>query len=717
MTVLPNLEQLPADIVHSRRAVVWRLETREGKPTKVPFIPHRPTEKAAVDNPATWNTFAVAYDAVADGKADGAGIVLGEGVVGIDLDHCRHPETGIISPAARDVIKALDSYAEVSPSQSGIHVLVKGTLPPGRRRTNGVELYADLRYFTITGQHVDGTPREIQERTAELAVLHATVFGKTESPASASSPRPVQTTSLDDAAVLVKASTAKNGAIFTALWAGDVSGYGGDESAADLALCNLLAFWTGCDAERMDRLIRQSGRMRDKWDSRRGQSMYGADTIARAIRDCRETFTPASDPIELETDEASAQIQAAAWPTLRGEALIGPFGDFVRGVAPHTEADPAGLLAHGIVLFGNLIGRRPQVAVGDDLHGVNENVVVVGDTSEGRKGMALNAAKAVFADVDPDWMTTRLLTGLSTGEGLIYAVRDPQVSDDNEVVDSGVADKRLAVIETEFAKVLRVSRRETNTLSAILRQCWDDGALRVMTRHSPLLATGAHVSIIGHITPLELRQELKTTDMASGFINRFLLVLVKRRQLLPVGSRMDAAVRAALVAQFTAAAAVARDVDVLTRDADAVAHWTDIYEHLTRSRLGLVGAICNRAPAHVLRLSALYALADCSSTIRRHHQQAALALWEYAEASAGFIFGQRVGHRLAQHLLDFIKETSTGVTRTQIRDELGRHRKTEDISEALRLLADLGLARCVIEPVPSGPGRPTERWRAEIGAT
>ena len=96
-----------------------------------------------------------------------------------------------------------------------------------------------------------------------------------------------------------------------------------------------------------------------------------------------------------------------------------------------------------------------------------------------------------------------------------------------------MADKRLTVVETEFAKVLRVSRRENNTLSTILRQCWDDGALRVMTRNSPLMATGAHVSIIGHITPLELRQELKTTDMASGFINRFFLVLVKRRLSAP----------------------------------------------------------------------------------------------------------------------------------------------------------------------------------------
>jgi len=716
VSILPNLEPLPADIRHSTRAVVWKAETRDGKPTKVPYIPHRPAEKAAVDNPATWNTFAVAYDAVADGKADGAGVVLGEGVVGIDLDHCRHPETGVISDAALALIRELDSYTEVSPSQTGVHVLVKGTLPPGRRRTNGLELYADLRYFTVTGHHIEWTPREIHERTAELAALHAREFGTKPPP---SSPRPVQTTaSLDDAGLLVKASAARNGATFAALWAGDTSAYDGDESAADLALSNLLAFWTGRDAVQMDRLFRQSGLMRAKWDSRRSQSTYGADTIARALRDCRETFTPVSDPIELEIDEPPAPdpIRAAAWPTLADAALIGPFGDFVRAVSPHTEADPVGLLAHALVLFGNLIGPRPQVAVGDDLHHLNENILVIGDTSTGRKGMALNAAKALFAAVDPEWMTTRVMAGLSTGEGLIYAVRDPQLSAEREIVDTGVADKRLVAVETEFAKVLRVSRRENNTLSTILRQCWDDGTLRVMTRNSPLAATGAHVVVIAHITPLELRQELKTTDMASGFINRFLMVLVKRRHLLPVGGRLDATQRAHLVAQFTAAAVAARDVEILTRDENALAHWTEIYGHLTRTRLGLVGAICNRAPAHVLRLSALYALADRSSTIRRHHQQAAVALWEYAETSAGVIFGQRVGHRLANYLLELLRMEPKGVTRTQIRDALGRHRHADEISEALQLLADLGLATMVVEPA-TGPGRPTERWLAEIRAT
>jgi hypothetical protein len=707
---LPQLlaENIPVMLRVEPRWVLAKFISTPKGVTKVPYRVDRPSDCASTTDSRTWNTFAAAVNAYWSGAADGIGFVLGDRFTGLDFDHCV--QDGRLSPEVRRHLDRLQSYSEESVSGTGIHTIVLGQKPGQRCKKNGCELYSESRYFVMTGHRLRDYPESVEERSMELAAVYHEIFGPDAEPALSSPSASVLL--LTDAEVLALAMRAKNGDRFAALWAGDTSRYYGDDSAADLALCNLLAFYTQQNADQMDRLFRASGLMRHKWDSRRNDSTYGADTIARAIRDVRTTYTPAADPIELETeaeDDAVELIESSAWPTLADDALVGLFGEFVQAVSPHTEADPVGLLAHALVLFGNLIGRRPQVAVGDDLHHLNENILVIGDTSTGRKGMALNAAKALYADVDPDWMTTRLMAGLSSGEGLIYVVRDPLISDD-EIVDTGVADKRLTVVETEFAKVLRVSRRENNTLSTILRQCWDDGSLRVMTRNSPLTSTGAHVSVIGHITPLELRQELKTTDMASGFINRFVLMLVKRRHLLPVGGRIDDTQRAALVTQFTAAATAARDVEVLARNDDAKAHWVGIYEHLTRARLGLVGAICNRAPAHVLRLSALYALAEGSSTIQRQHQQAALAVWEYAEASATMIFGQRVGHRLANFLLELMRSEPTGVTRTQIRDALGRHRHADEISEALQLLKDLGLATCVKEP---GPGRPTVRWTAE----
>jgi hypothetical protein len=147
-----DLEHVPPEIRASTRAVVWRRVLRDGKWTKPPFQARHPGEPAAVDDPATWRTFEQALAVVAAGKADGAGIVLGDGLVGVDLDHVRDPESGALTVEAAEIVRALDSYTEVSPSGTGLHILLRGTLPPGGRRKGAVEMYAEGRYFTVTGQ-------------------------------------------------------------------------------------------------------------------------------------------------------------------------------------------------------------------------------------------------------------------------------------------------------------------------------------------------------------------------------------------------------------------------------------------------------------------------------------------------------------------------------------------------------------------------------------
>jgi primase-polymerase (primpol)-like protein len=215
--------------------------------------------------------------------------MLGDGLVGVDLDHCRDHATGAIAAPARAIIDALASYTEISPSDTGMHVLVHGTLPPGRRRTGPIEMYDAGRYFTVTGAHLMGTPMAIEERTAALAALHRQLFpASTWQPA----PRASGVLNLDDAQVLARAHAARNGTKFAALWQGDTSGYP-SHSEADQALCNLLAFWTGGNAAQMDRLFRQSGLYREKWDSRRGAETYGVHTIARALAGARCTYSGA----------------------------------------------------------------------------------------------------------------------------------------------------------------------------------------------------------------------------------------------------------------------------------------------------------------------------------------------------------------------------------------------------------------------------------------
>ena len=288
-------DTIPRELLESSRAVLWNyVEVPDRpKPTKVPFQVRRPETKAAVDDAETWGEMREAILAAADGKADGVGIVLGARLVGVDLDGCRDPLTGLLTDEAQQIVNELDSYTEVSVSGTGVHVLMLGTLPPGRRRIGAIEIYSEGRYFTVTGQHVAGTPRTIEERTEALARLHARIFPAVEREPVTQRPAPDVT--LDDAALLAKASTAKNGAKFSALWGGDTCAYNGDDSAADQALCNLLAFWTDRDAFRIDRLFRQSALMRQKWDEHRGAQTYGELTITRAIVNCTEGYTPRAE--------------------------------------------------------------------------------------------------------------------------------------------------------------------------------------------------------------------------------------------------------------------------------------------------------------------------------------------------------------------------------------------------------------------------------------
>jgi len=299
------------------------------------------------------------------------------------------------------------------------------------------------------------------------------------------------------------------------------------------------------------------------------------------------------------------------------------------------------------------------------------------------------------------------MSGLSSGEGFISEVADPDPDEDGALPPP--CDKRLLFFESEFAKVLRVMERQGNTLDTIIRQAWDDGNLAVLTRKDPLKARGAHISIIGHITDMELRHGMNKVELGNGFANRFIMLLVKRAQCLPYGGRPDPDDYRDLAKKFREAVFFAREVDELHDDDEAQRLWVEVYPQLTRRRPGLAGAVCQRAEAHVRRLAMLYALLDRSATIREPHLRAALGLWEYAEASALYVFMAKIGHRLADHLLAALRANYRGLTRTEIRDLYHRNKSVDEIDAALELLVEYGLASCQTEKTE---GRPSERWFA-----
>jgi hypothetical protein len=202
------------------------------------------------------------------------------------------------------------------------------------------------------------------------------------------------------------------------------------------------------------------------------------------------------------------------WPAPPGRAAYhGLAGATVDAIAPHTEADPVALLAQLLVAFGAAVGRGAWFQVEATRHHANEFVILVGDSAKARKGASWDHVRRLLDAADAS-LAKRTLTGLSSGEGLIWAVRDSTGD------DPGVLDRRLLIVEPEFASVLRTASRDISTLSPTLRTAWDGRPLAILTRSAPARATDAHIALIGHITATELRHHIKPVELANGLLNR-----------------------------------------------------------------------------------------------------------------------------------------------------------------------------------------------------
>lgn len=396
--------------------------------------------------------------------------------------------------------------------------------------------------------------------------------------------------------------------------------------------------------------------------------------------------------------------QERPWPETLGEAAYaGLAGEVVRMIEPHTEADSVALLVQFLAAFGSVVGRGPHYQVEGDQHHANLFAVLVGESAKARKGTSWGRIRQLFELLDDPWSSSCVHSGLSSGEGLIWAVRDPSSED-----DAGIDDKRLLVQESEFGNVLRVVTREGNTLSRVIRDAWDRGSLKTMTKNSPASATGAHVSIVGHITADELRRYLDRTEAANGFANRFIFICVRRARLLPHGGTLDKRDMMPIARRLAEAVGAARRLEQISMDPGASMIWESVYAALSEGKPGLTGCIVGRAEAQVIRLATIYAMLDGSSLVHVHHLEAAIALWEYAEASAAFVFGQTLGDPIADQIMTALQAAPDGMTRTAISALLGRNRSAMQIGNALELLKRAG---SVVMETEDTNGRTAERWK------
>jgi hypothetical protein len=432
----------------------------------------------------------------------------------------------------------------------------------------------------------------------------------------------------------------------------------------------------------------------------------------------RITRVDHEDYFELIYDGTRPQHDAPGWPEPTNETLHGLAGNVVTRIAPNTEADRVALLLQFLVSFGNAVGRKPYFLIEGTKHYPNLFVVLAGQTAKARKGTSADRIRQLFEVADSECVQNCVRGGISSGEGILWAIRDPiyaMKKGELQCTDPGVDDKRLMLDEREYQQALTVMTRPGNTVSRIIRDAWDGRSrLETLTKNSPACVTAPMISIVSHITIEELRESLDRTAMANGYANRFLFACVRRAQLLPHGGDSDLGAIQNLGPKIKEALAKARQYERIIMTPAATKLWLKIYTDLSVEQPGLLGAITARAEAQTLRLALVYALTDGASEISVEHLNSALAVWRYCEASAKLIFGDTVGNPIADEVLRALRASLiTGMTRTEL-GFMFRHspHRAGAIGAALLLLQKIGLARA--EQAATG-GRPTERWFAISG--
>lgn len=393
---------------------------------------------------------------------------------------------------------------------------------------------------------------------------------------------------------------------------------------------------------------------------------------------------------------------SSPWPELDPAALHGPAGEIVSRIAPETEADPVALLVDLLTTFGAAVGPGPHMWVDRTEHAARLFTLIIGDTARARKGTSRNNINAIMRIAEPDWTNSRVFNGLSTGEGLVTLVQDPSADDEGPPPD-----RRTLVVESEFARLLSVGGRENSSLSAILRQAWDGGTLSVRTRHRPITATGAHISVIGHITKPDLSRHLSSTEIGNGFANRFLWVASKRSNVLPTGGNLSDLDLEEMGLMLYRAIQVARERGRLGWTGRGEKTWERVYRSLGENehRNPTVDAIISRSEAQVLRLSLVYALFDGAKAVDRKHILAAWALWKYCQSSVLYMYEDNsTGDPKADRIVEMLKESPKGrLGREMIMRRFHNHMPKAELDQVIVLLEHLGFAH---EEAVKTAGRP-----------
>lgn len=417
------------------------------------------------------------------------------------------------------------------------------------------------------------------------------------------------------------------------------------------------------------------------------------------------------------------------WPRLSRVALPGIVGEFVDLATRNSEADPAAVLAtflvrFGAEIYGYEVGRGPALRIGETLHPPRLFVAICGASSKARKGTSAGPVKRLFAyNSCEDREVSSSVVGparessgpLSTGEGLAFQVRDARKDwrpehkgKKGEWIegDPGETDKRLFILDEELAAALSCSKREGNTLSSCLRVFWDSGDYAPITKSFPVKTTGAHVCITTHITLEELTSALSKVQAFNGFANRFLWIFARRSKFIPFPTMMPDLEFMPLQQEIQRRISIAQSRGILTMDLHARQLWEHVYGELSKDHPGLAGCVINRAEAQTQRMALIYALLDGQDHIGEDHLQSALGFWDYARASALYIFGGRSENPIEETILNALALGPMDTT-ALFRCFSGHIRK-ESLQAALQKLVGSG---CVVREKEQTKGKSRQVFR------
>lgn len=445
----------------------------------------------------------------------------------------------------------------------------------------------------------------------------------------------------------------------------------------------------------------------------------------------QESHPAGTVDLEKETQERLKQYtseQVSFPPPMRSEAFHGILGEVVKIMTKHCESSPEVLLLHGLVIVGNIMGRSAYVYGGGPKLFPNEFAVFVGETARGRKGTAYAMWEQLAELVNADWFSGCFSNQVQSGEGIVSRIRDERYGVppgkkkkgeplEEVLLDAGVSDKRLLILEEELSHVLKMAQRSGNTLSEVLRRAWDSpSVLRNDNKNSPQKATDPHVSFIGHITRDELLKVLNIIDLNNGMANRMLWCAARRTGDMPNAEFLNwknhQTITEKLNEIFQQRYANTSKPALFSRSSDARNYWDQLYRKLNAQKLeGTMDAILARDTSHILKIALIFAVADSAQNIERQHLQAALAVIDFCRDSARWTFGQVTGNRLANLIYWELSRSPAGLTRSDITRDVCRGNTTKtQLDLALSTLVKNKLAKVTMEKGEKGHG--IERWFA-----